>query len=786
MATTDVEVLQINTQPSVKSLASLKQEIKDLKSQLLSLDQGTEEYNQTLSELGDKMHDLKEVNEQAAMTNSDFGTNLSNTSKALAGMSGAVSVVTGTLSLMGVQIGDDSKLLKTLVSAMAITQGIAAMEQGVKAVKALGLTIKAATAQQKLFNAAALKNPYLIAGAAILATITAIVAAIKSQQKAEDEQHNKRMKQIQEQIDAETKLRIARTNADVELIKYQHEISNLTQEGIDKRKEALQNEIDYQTEQKNLLEERITSLRETNNALVQEWKNLANSSKLTQENITRMAELRQQTIALRQEAEGYRKNMEDITSTLELNNGKMNVLNKTVGQVGTTAVKSLKEIKDAVDAKDVYDALQKSYELCNELEELRGNIASTSNEDIKNNITKLQIAYQQLSDNLRENLDKVAKKYNKTVDDITYQINTQKKTVEALPKDLAEAFLEWQKVDNIATSLAIEYEKMYTTEEEKLRLSKEINIEAKHEMDMSDNTVKDLEAQIRLLRVEGMIMDENNKKNKKKSVLNPNPTNTFGDIKQEEENQLLLAESKFNITQAGLDREYEAQKTYYESLSDLYKDDQAKQLEISNTLRELDVQYEKDTLENHQELEKRKVEISQQATEQQIALINMYIDACQTMSGAISGIIGSIADTQEQGTKEWKNLKTAEAIINTIAGGVGAFMSGVNSGLTPPFNIVLGAALAASTLAAGFAEVKKIQNTKVSKSSSGSSASTATVQTITNPVSNVRTTNPQWNDEGYVGETMQSTETSTTVTLVTSDLEALNSQNVNIKSNNSF
>lgn len=784
MATQDVEVLQINTQPSVKSLASLKQEIKDLKGQLLSLDEGTEEYNKALSELGNKMHDLKEVNEQATMTNSDFGTNLSNVSKALAGMSGAVQTVTGTLSLMGVQIGDDSKLMKTLVSAMAITQGIAAIDSGVKAVKALGLTIKAATAQQKLFNTAALKNPYLIAGAAIIATITAIVAAIKSQQKAEDEQHEKRMKQIQEQIDAETKLRIARTNADVELIKYQYEVNNLTQEEIDKRKEALDNEIAYETEQKNLLQERIDNLRETNNALVEEWKNLANSEKLTQENITRMAELRQQTIALRQEAEEYKKKMEGITSTLDLNNGKMNVLNKTVGKVGTTAVKSLKEINDAIDFKDHYDAVQKFLELSNEMYELRTGEEGKLDGEIRKNLKYYIEAQKELVSFLKGKVEKELEGLGESFEGITYKVNEQKGIIEAMPKEVAKVYLEWQKAENVLVALYNEDLKINKAEEEKLRLMKETNIEAKHEMDMSDNTVKDLEAQIRLLRVEGMIMDENNKKNKKKSVLNPNPTNTFGDIKQEEENQLLLAESKFNITQAGLDREYEAQKTYYENLSDLYKDDQAKQLEIGNALRQLDVQYEKDTLENHQELEKKKVEISQQATEQQIALINMYVDAYQTMSGAISGIIGSIADTQEQGTKEWKNLKTAEAIINTIAGGVGAFMSGVNSGLTPPFNIVLGAALAASTLAAGFAEVKKIQDTKVSKNSSSSSVRQATVQTISNNPSNVRTTNPQWNDEGQIENNI--TETNTTVTLVTSDLEALNSQNVNIQNNNQF
>lgn len=779
MATTDVEVLQINTQPSVKSLADLKKEIKDLKGQLLSLDQGTEEYNQTLSELGNKMHDLKEVNEQAARTNTDFGTNLSNTSKALAGMSGAVQTVTGTLSLLGVQIGDDSKLLKTLVSAMAITQGIAAMEQGVKAVKALGLTIKAATAQQKLFNAAALKNPYLIAGAAILATITAIVAAIKKQKDAEEEQHKERMKQLNTQLDLQRQIALEESDRMANLAVYAKEVARLTQEEIDKKKELeKQNFENAQAE----YESRKADLDRVNAEINKVKELMSWQERHNQSIVESVAKYHSLIETLKDVQAKSHAAVQEMANA----NDKIEILNKTVGVVkktSDTTVKSLKEIKDAVDAKDVYDALQKSYELCNELEELRGNIASTSNEDIKNNITKLQIAYQNLSDNLRDELDKVAQKYNKTVDDITYQINVQKKTVEALPKDLAEAFLEWQKVDNIATSLAIEYEKMYTEEEERLRLSREINIEAKHEMDMSDATVKNLEKETELLRMQGAIERENNSI-VEQQFWNPSAKNNLNDIEYEAQQQQELANMKFQITQEGLDREYEAQVAYYEKLSELYVNDSAKQLEISNTIRELDAQYNYDKLANEEELKNRSLEIAQQERDAKVALVNSYLDAYQSMSGAISGIIGSIADTQEQGTKQWKNLKIAEAIINTIAGSVSAFMSGVNSGIPAPYNLILAATMATSTLAAGFAEVKKIQDTKVSKNSSSSSVRQATVQTIQNTPSNVRTTNPSWNDEEYVGE--QLTENTTQVTLVTSDLEALQSNNVNIKNNNSF
>ena len=800
MATTDVEILQVNTQPAVKSLAELKKEFKEAKAAINAMDEGTEEFNKAALDASTRMNDLNEKMRLLSKSNLDFGTVVGNTSQALAGMSGLVQTVTGTLSLMGVEIGDDTKLMKLLVSSMSITQGLSAIDSGIKAVKALGIAIKGAAAQQKLFNMVASKSPYLIAGAAIVFAITKIIEETKKLRKVTKQSNEDEKQELDDLIARYDELAKKKADAQKEFYSQEYKIFQMDDkelsEYIAKQKELVKEQgslwsalwsdyINLGRESGAQVKNYVDMMKQAGNTsksffneLVQNDNQISDTYRLNSKEF----------IKLRSELYEYAMRAlaaeEDYSKELKYQQVAEERLASGQAKRHKATVKSIKDIKNAVDYKDYYDAVNKYYSLLNEMSEMEGEGANAYDEEIKKNLKAYIEAQRELKDFLEGELNKVLAATGKTVDDITYSVNEGSKTVEAIPESVAKIFLEYKKADNVLQSLLNEEKEMEKAEEERLRNLQLANIERKHEMDMSDNTVKDLEAQIRLLRVEGMIMDENNKKNKKKSVLNPNPTNTFGGIKQEEENQLLLAESKFNITQAGLDREYEAQKTYYQSLSDLYKDDQAKQLEISNTLRELDVQYEKDTLENHQELEKRKVEISQQATEQQIALINMYVDAYQTMSGAISGIIGSIADTQEQGTKEWKNLKTAEAIINTIAGGVGAFMSGVNSGLTPPFNIVLGAALAASTLAAGFAEVKKIQETKVSKNNSSSSVRQATVQTINNNPSNVRTTNPQWNDEGQIENNI--TETNTTVTLVTSDLEALNSQNVNIKSNNSF
>jgi hypothetical protein len=111
-----------------------------------------------LVEVADKSHQLKEINEQVAKSSQDFGDRLSNVNGVVAGMSGAIQTALGTLSLFGVEVGDDVKMLKLLQSAMAITQGVAAIDAGVKSFKALSVSIRAATTAANGLKSALIKT----------------------------------------------------------------------------------------------------------------------------------------------------------------------------------------------------------------------------------------------------------------------------------------------------------------------------------------------------------------------------------------------------------------------------------------------------------------------------------------------------------------------------------------------------------------------------------------------------------------------------------------------------
>ena len=183
-------VLEIDTTKSASSMKELRQQIKSLKDELVGLDEGTQEYNDTLVKLGDKMHQMREINEQVSMTNRDFGDTLGNITNVMSGGVAAVQGLTAGLSLLGVEMGDDNKLTQTLVKSMALLQSLGSMDKAVKSFKALTVVLKsniaAAGGLGKALKALAVSNPFTAILAAVVAVTAATVALVKAFQSAAD------------------------------------------------------------------------------------------------------------------------------------------------------------------------------------------------------------------------------------------------------------------------------------------------------------------------------------------------------------------------------------------------------------------------------------------------------------------------------------------------------------------------------------------------------------------------------------------------------------------------
>lgn len=144
---------------------------------------------------------------------------------------------------------------------------------------------------------------------------------------------------------------------------------------------------------------------------------------------------------------------------------------------------------------------------------------------------------------------------------------------------------------------------------------------------------------------------------------------------------------------------------------------------------------------------------------------------------AIGSVLGSVADMyeasagdSEEAARQVKNIRIAEATINTISGAISAYMTAQQLGF--PWGTIIGAAQFATVLAAGMAQIAKIRNTEINKdsapsgSTSGISASVS-APAVTPQVSNVRNVTSASEEER-----LNQMASSQKVYILSSDIEA--------------
>lgn len=150
---------------------------------------------------------------------------------------------------------------------------------------------------------------------------------------------------------------------------------------------------------------------------------------------------------------------------------------------------------------------------------------------------------------------------------------------------------------------------------------------------------------------------------------------------------------------------------------------------------DLEVEIETNALREKQRIRKEDLKDAEKNAQAQKALM-------KGIASATSSILGTIADLYENDEKNSvrnanrvKNIRIAAATIDTISGAIGAYMAAAKMGQP-----ILGAIQAAAVTAAGFAQIAKIKQTKVSADSASSSPATAiaSAPTLQTEVANVR------------------------------------------------
>lgn len=167
------EVVKINTGESTRTVKELRKELKDLKDQLLNTQKGTEDYAQAMRKAANIQKELKDQMQEVNNSAMDLGQKMGNATKAMAGISGAITAATGALSLFGIENEEaQKKITATMTSLIGITQGLSKLDDGVKAFKRLTIAINASSKSLGGFKAALVATGF----GALLVVLGSIIA----------------------------------------------------------------------------------------------------------------------------------------------------------------------------------------------------------------------------------------------------------------------------------------------------------------------------------------------------------------------------------------------------------------------------------------------------------------------------------------------------------------------------------------------------------------------------------------------------------------------------------
>ena len=137
----------------VDNFKKLREEIKRYRSELLGLDEGTEEYNLTMQKLADAQFKLRDANETARWSANDLGEQLSTVNRVGNGLLSGFTALQGAVALAG---GDAEALEQAFYKAQVaaqVLQGMQGLEGLTKDIPIMIRQFKVATSGVRAFTA---------------------------------------------------------------------------------------------------------------------------------------------------------------------------------------------------------------------------------------------------------------------------------------------------------------------------------------------------------------------------------------------------------------------------------------------------------------------------------------------------------------------------------------------------------------------------------------------------------------------------------------------------------
>lgn len=154
----------------------LRDQIKQYRNEVLEAEEGTEEWTRAMENLANAQFELRDINEQARYSATDFGEQLGNVTRITQGVAAGFSAANAAVALFGGESEDLQKVMVKLQAGIAIVQGLQGLEGMNKSVTGLSNAIKS-----KLIPS--IKNAATAMGTAgwvsvILIAVTAITALV--------------------------------------------------------------------------------------------------------------------------------------------------------------------------------------------------------------------------------------------------------------------------------------------------------------------------------------------------------------------------------------------------------------------------------------------------------------------------------------------------------------------------------------------------------------------------------------------------------------------------------
>ena len=701
-------VLTIDTSKSASSMKELREQVKALKDQLVGLDKGTQEYSDTLVQLGEKMHEMKEINEEIRRTNSDFGDTLGNVSNVMAGGVAAVQGLTAGLSLLGVQMGDDNKLTQTLVKSMALLQSLGTMEKAIKSFKALSVVIKAnitaAGGLGKALKALAVSNPFT----AILAAATALVGVLVMVKNKNDE-----AAEAAKEAAAAERDRIQQLNdilaglagsADDVQARFQFDkagIDKLTNStsALWREVQSLAGEIQRTEPDKKYIAWAEAFKRSYEEAIRTGDRYKAMLLEITE----------QQWVASRANqstAEGLEKYTQAMQKAANI---YANYIKSR--QKGTKVEKDLEKEKYDLALKRLNlqktlddTELQARYEEEKRMAQGNAEVLLAIEEKYQNDRKILNERYYKDAIALAENF----KKTRKSEADIV----ALDQTIANLNQSLQEGADAWEnyKIENAAANIELERTK----------------IDAQATLDGLNRQTAAMEREIEITQAH----------NERYLELIKQKWTLQADLDAE---AIRYQQEQLQNANVGIDNELDALRTRHDAEMTLLQEQYDAKLiaeeEFQQKKAELEANYNNESMsllqqhfENEAALDELAVEAKKNEVERKKELQEMYMSAISSITGSITAVLNEAANAEDISFEDQKKLKIASTIITTLTSAMEAFQSVASIPIVGP---ALGAAAAASTIAVGMMQVNKIRQTK--KNSSNASVSTGAIQTVQTP-----------------------------------------------------